>query len=207
MYAVRYASLKERTDALQKAHDALVACSAHDRAAAAESAQRATSLERRLAEAPTGEAARTASACDVDALAAAGARIDELEREVARLVQASADAERARSTESAAASAHYARLAAVLRPLTARVDAAEEAVRTALREFGVDPSNWPLTPDGVVRAAGPLTLLALGEDTPGWSAEPDDDTLAAAIVHLRRRVGRFGYAEPATTAAFENGHI
>jgi len=45
-----------------------------------------------------------------------------------------------------------------------------------------------------VRAAGPLTLHALGEDTPGWRPSPADDTLAAAVVRLRQRDAWLAYS-------------
>jgi len=93
--------------------------------------------------------------------------------------------------------------------LRARAEEAEAAVRVALRELGADPARWPLTAAGVVRAAAPLTLYALGEDTPDWRSEPGDDTLAAAVVRLRRRDEWLAYSanEPAegSEGESENG--
>jgi hypothetical protein len=94
--------------------------------------------------------------------------------------------------------------------LRERAEVAEAAVRVALRELGVDPSLWPLTANSVVRAAGPLTLHALGEDTPGWCPSPADDTLAAAVFHLRQHHAWFAYSTHDAVETFdgesEHGH-
>jgi chromosome segregation ATPase len=76
---------------------------------------------------------------------------------------------------------------AEVQALRARIAETEEALRTALRELGVDPSHWPLTTEGVTQAIGPLTLFALGETTPGWKPTTHEDTLVSAVIELGRR--------------------
>jgi hypothetical protein len=115
-------------------------------------------------------------------------RVEAAQREMQRLHAAEIANLRAQTNNRLAAPAPENRLAtAEIDVLRTRVADAEEAVRTALRELGVDDAGWPATPAGVIRAASPLTLMALGEDVPGWTAAPGEDTLASAIVDLRRR--------------------
>jgi hypothetical protein len=133
---------------------------------------------------------------EAEALAARG-RAEAAETALARAEALSRETQRAHAAELANARAAANRMpapavenrvaAAEVEALRARAADAEEAVRTALRELGVDPAHWPATPAGIVRAASPLTLLALGEDVPGFRADPEEDTLAAAVVHLRRQ--------------------
>jgi hypothetical protein len=145
------------------------------------------------------DAARArAAGLEAEALAARG-RADAAESAVARAEAAQRELQRAHAAEIANVRAETSRLGAAaavdlnaapgadVESLRARAAEAEEAVRTALREFGVDAERWPATPAGVVRAAGPLTLLALGEDVPGFAADPAEDTLAAAVLHLRKQ--------------------
>jgi len=125
-----------------------------------------------------------------EAAESAVGRVEAAQREMQRLHAAEVANLRAQTNNRLAAPATAAenRLAtAEIDLLKSRVAEAEEAVRAALRELGVDDAAWPATPAGVIRAAGPLTLMALGEDVPGWTADPGEDTLAAAIVDLRRR--------------------
>jgi len=124
-----------------------------------------------------------------EAAESAVGRVEAAQREMQRLHAAEVANFRAQTNNRLAVpAAPENRLAtAEIDLLKTRVAEAEEAVRTALRELGVDDAAWPATPAGVIRAASPLTLMALGEDVPGWTADPGEDTLAAAIVDLRRR--------------------
>jgi chromosome segregation ATPase len=131
-------------------------------------------------------------------IVAARGRIEETEARVAGLQAAELDLRRRLASELANARARGGRLnlyraaapdpGAEVARLRRRVEETEEAVRAALRELGVrDAAGWPTTVEGVTQAVGPLTLCAMGEQAPGWNPNPDEDTLAAAVLALSVR--------------------
>lgn len=131
-------------------------------------------------------------------IVAARGRIEAAEANVARLEAAERQAGKGRAPEIAHVKARGSRLNlldnyspsapepnAEIERLRGRIEEAEEAVRAALHELGVrDAASWPATVEGVTQAVGPLTLYAMGEPSPGWDPNPDDDTLASAVVTL-----------------------